>query len=702
MAQVPDVAGPKLVPTGPDAPQINVRGASPEAFGSGIAAAGARLGGQLSEVADSYTAHAVQMQAIDNRTRVADARNASILQMQRVANDYKMNQLGGNAKPNWEGYIKQLETARSAAGKDLTPFQQQQYNTATQGDYNDFIGTMSTHQATQQNKFVDDTAVASMDVARNLAVANSEDPTYLSKAKDTIATTGAFMAMRHGMGREVGVAMIQKQMSRLYSDVTKKKMVEDPVNAEVFFKAHEDEMVGDDISELTAMLKPRTDAYIARSVGTAFAAGDFSGGGGPKAAVITEVLKDPNKFFASIAGGNVVVYGERTHAKQQQLLADWEKGGRKGVKPADSSYHEAKNGKGFDVHPAPGQTVAELFAKMKATDLSPTELIAEPHKNHVHIAWSNKDLGKLQGGGKRGPSIATAGTIEELEVANDAALTAVGPYVKQNFGSDPRMEDALRADINTSYQQRRTILNMRTDAALGTVTAALIPDDGSLGPTTPDALMRQPGVSEAWKFLSESQRDTALKQTMRNGNPPLSQLTASQLEAQRILDGESQAKPDVFAQRSPLTDPLYNELPNSYRIQFSNRRNTILAGKQVNQITASALTMAAPLLKGSEVENTAENADNYSKFSSALSNQVKLYYNEHKKAPDLQWVRDRTTELLGDKAIWGGTEHTLTTEAYRAANFVPAWAVKEILAQDPTLTPSQVTRIYQRRLERVR
>lgn len=72
--------------------------------------------------------------------------------------------------------------------------------------------------------------------------------------------------------------------------------------------------------------------------------------------------------------------GTRTPEQQRRLIAQWEANGRKGVRPADNSYH--MQARAWDLVPPPGMSMAQLASKMRSEGF---RVLNEG--NHIHVSW---------------------------------------------------------------------------------------------------------------------------------------------------------------------------------------------------------------------------------------------------------------------------------------------------------------------------
>lgn len=679
MATVPEPQGQRIAPTGPDAPTIRVN-ANPLAFGAGIAESGQRLAANVDEYQNVLTQHMVALQQIQNSADADDRSTQFATAANDIATDFTVNQRGGNALPQLDDYKGKISDARTKGGEDLNPIARKMYEANTRRLESSFLGSMSRHAAEQNRDYTVQTATSQMDVARNLAVAHANDPQFLQDALDTIHDKGTFLSHYLGLGDEVGADKINEQTSKLYSEVIVQKANDNPVEASKFFEDHKEEMRGEDISKIDSFLKGRTEPYVARQGADEIANGDYGTG------VVNEIRSNAKAFFSRLAGGDVLVTSEvRTEADQERLRAA-------GYKPAKNSEHKPENGYAVDLVPTGNMTMKQLYDKVKAADLGAHQILNEG--NHVHVGFK-KDSPAFAA---RGPSINQAQTLPQLEGLYANGIAAVDARVDKLYGGDPHIKSMMESEFASIYNLKKAVLTATAGEAYNNVAVAAM--DPAAKPTSLEELQRQPGFASSWQYLTPSQQRGVLNVLHKNANPTPNDFTADQLSAFSVLDGEAKAKPDKFMQRDPLTDPLYKSLPVTYQMSFMKMRNTIAANKPISEATNRAVSQVYNMLPA-ELKGP-DNADDYSKFVSKLSDQVKLYYDDHKKAPDQTTVRGWTRDLLMDQANWGGKTHTLPDKAYTQENFVPAWAEAQIRAADPTLTPEQVAAVYQRRLARVR
>lgn len=75
-----------------------------------------------------------------------------------------------------------------------------------------------------------------------------------------------------------------------------------------------------------------------------------------------------------------VTSGRRSPEEQRRLIAQWEAGGRRGVRPSDTSFHLQDRAR--DLIPPPGMSMAELADKMRRRGY---RVLNEG--DHVHVSW---------------------------------------------------------------------------------------------------------------------------------------------------------------------------------------------------------------------------------------------------------------------------------------------------------------------------
>lgn len=100
---------------------------------------------------------------------------------------------------------------------------------------------------------------------------------------------------------------------------------------------------------------------------------------------------DPLQVIRGIAPDARITSARRTPERQAQLIADWERGGRQGVRPATNSRH--LRGTAFDLAPGPGESMAQLEQRIRGSGQPFAEIINEG--DHIHVGWEGPQVGAL-------------------------------------------------------------------------------------------------------------------------------------------------------------------------------------------------------------------------------------------------------------------------------------------------------------------
>lgn len=85
-------------------------------------------------------------------------------------------------------------------------------------------------------------------------------------------------------------------------------------------------------------------------------------------------------FIEQLVPGVRPTSGRRTPEEQRRLIARWEANGRRGVRPADNSYH--LQDRAWDLVPPAGMSMSQLAAKMRQQGFR-----ALNEGSHVHVSW---------------------------------------------------------------------------------------------------------------------------------------------------------------------------------------------------------------------------------------------------------------------------------------------------------------------------
>lgn len=155
---------------------------------------------------------------------------------------------------------------------------------------------------------------------------------------------------------------------------------------------------------------------------------------------------------SAVALGNslgTVTSTVRTEKRQRELIADWERGGRKGVRPADNSHHLERNGgRGIDIARRPGVTHAQVVKSYRDKGYTILEQLDEGDHSHLALAGGPGTQGKGRGGQPKAPKGVTRMTNKMLSEELDNQLLAT-PGLK----AQPNARLMIRERATRNYQQ---------------------------------------------------------------------------------------------------------------------------------------------------------------------------------------------------------------------------------------------------------
>lgn len=110
-------------------------------------------------------------------------------------------------------------------------------------------------------------------------------------------------------------------------------------------------------------------------------------------------------FLQQAIPGIVLTSQDRTPERQRELIAEWERGGRQGVRPADNSWH-LQTGRAVDVRKTQGMTLERITQAYQSAGWTVHEALDEG--DHFHVAASPPNGGAALGPQLVAPSPAQA------------------------------------------------------------------------------------------------------------------------------------------------------------------------------------------------------------------------------------------------------------------------------------------------------
>ncbi len=658
MANVERYGGLK-VPTSTSAPVLQRADMGPGAagvLGQGLS----EIGGAVRGAGEMMAQHAQQMQALDNKTS-ADEANTELLKTYNALgygdNGFYLKQ-GKAAFDALPDALTSLETGRRTVADSLTnPEARAMFDSQSRQQFAYQMSDMSRHAATQRKRWQNDTADTGMTTAVQTAVLQRANPNAFQGALGEVEKA----AMNKGLISDWTPEQVKQysfeQQSKVYSNVIELQVQDDPLGAEALVQTIADKLTPEDLVRSTRLTKsaamPQQAAIIADSI--------FAGGGQGA----TAVPRDPQTYFSGLAGGQVTITSAQRSAAHNAEVG--------GVK---NSHH--LTGNAWDLTPAPGQTMGQLFNQLRASGQHFDELLNEG--NHVHVA--------ILGGKTAVPITGENADTHLPELVREARRQA----------EVVRPGDAVFAD--TAEQQVRAKAGRlvsdynvdQTDTKQRLISAMI--GDGSGGGEIADVrtlTASYPGAAQDWAKLKPSDQKTILSsmKTMTNA------VTPDRLANYQTLKGLQTNDPAKFIK----TDMLAADLPLAWKKELIGAQQSTQKGlaKTANQNEGINRAMhLAPVASGLHAAGITSGSDDYNLFTGAMLGEIQNFLEAHPnqkpKDSDLISIANGLMAKKGQGFLGFGGAY-----GYE----VPEAAAMEIRAQvEPragrTLTDAEVATFYHR------
>lgn len=219
----------------------NARAQAPgdiNSYGGGVAR-------QLGQLGNMAVARADEMQAEDDRNQVIQAKTALDTQLTTTLYDENnglLNQKGSNALDITNKFNQDYDNLVKTTAQTLkTKRQQDVFNQYSMGQKDNYLRSVSSHQARERQTYTEDNANAAITSAQNLAIV---DPNNQAVFDNSIATIYKTIDSVYGYrGKEVTDAMKSKTLSGIRSEqVTSMISQNQGIAARDFLVAHKNEI----------------------------------------------------------------------------------------------------------------------------------------------------------------------------------------------------------------------------------------------------------------------------------------------------------------------------------------------------------------------------------------------------------------------------------------------------------------------------
>lgn len=232
---------------------IDVR-ATPDMFGAQQGQALGEVARGLSKVADA----ASFVQDLDDTNAAKDALNGlsnDARDMTYGENGYVSSTEGANAVNGFGSYRERLEKAALERGKGLTGQAGAKYKTASDAMVQSNLDTGIRHQGQQRKQWTVDTGNATLDAISNDAAVKYTDQVAIDQAMSRGKAEIDHMGYLKGWSAEEKQQETLKFSSTLNSNIIKRRMADDPIQAQKYYDDNKQYMSANDQYQTETVLK---------------------------------------------------------------------------------------------------------------------------------------------------------------------------------------------------------------------------------------------------------------------------------------------------------------------------------------------------------------------------------------------------------------------------------------------------------------
>ena len=338
--EVPIQATPTVAPQATPVPTQSVNPTG--AFGFQALGEGAQsLANAAQSVSDMQTKHALTLQTILNQATADTAFGEVTAKMDKLAGDYRANNLGANAIVGRDDIIKQIGDLRDGYAQQMNPMAKELFDQASRRTMAYAISGIDQHVATETKKAIVEShqglvSNAAADAIVSYGVDDGKFQDAMSRGRQGIAQLHNDL----GMPPEQAETELRKFNGKVYGDV-----IEGDISGGKFqnaintFEEHKGEMDPDSLGRAERILKPAAQAFQVGHI----VDGIFSGG----------VKYSDAAFDLAIAHNEGSAYS--TVNKQSGALGRWQL-----LPTTAQSLGATVNGHAFD--PANASDVQALLA----------------------------------------------------------------------------------------------------------------------------------------------------------------------------------------------------------------------------------------------------------------------------------------------------------------------------------------------------
>lgn len=710
MPTVPYEGAPRVSPDAAPSRYITGRGATEEAFGSGVSRAMQSFGQQVDKFGDVLARHEIEKAKLDNDATVNEMVYKWQLADAEDRNSFR--QLAGaasqEAMPN---HIRRIEATQRRFRDELPNDEaKRSFDAATRRQVGHGIVNDSLHAATEQRKYRVGSAEARLSGDRDRAARAANDDKTFHDVQSNVPIVLATIRKDQGWDDEQFNAKVREVQSKNWEDRFNNLAISDPVRADQLFKANRESIPGTIHDNVQRLIKTGLRTVASRDIAEAVTAG--------RGAYNIKVLGQESKYddyaknpASSATGAAQFIWGTwqelmRKHPElgltadgrtdRNQVLRALEKYNELSVEALNKENLGVTEKHMYMLH-FMGQGGGTKFLKA----LRDTPIVTAASE-FPEAAASNRNVFYTRDG--RARSIREVYDLQTRRFSEgmpglsaDLTTTELNTMIEEGRGRMPsddiEAKDMVEQRIRQKFSQTRAVAVLSHREAMTKVGDVVLGDAAAEreGAKSIDAINGDPATLAAWNNLTPQERDAFSRRIDKNNEADDIPLTVENQNRYRELLGESVSDPAKFLARS---DIINEDLTKTQRRSLLRRQDSIVkeTGKSVS--VAMAEREAKRVLEPLHITSKS-NPQQYNQFVGALTVLTDDFIKTNKKPPSDEDRAKMSRELL--REVYGGSWNPLSSlmggEGFgaRAAYQIPPKAQEELTklfkrkyARDPT------------------
>lgn len=676
MARVPFDLPSQGVSTAPLAKQ-QAPGATPEAFGSGLAAGLADVGKAESGIGDMLAQHAVAFQQIDNKAE-GDNLYTEYLNKTNTLN------FGDGKTPGYtdlKGYAavqaypkvrEQLLAARDEiSAKATNPIVRQMFDQDSRRLASYSLGDMSRHASTERQRYLSDTNAGVIATTQNDIALNYEDP---QRVNNGIAVINGQLAERGQMEGWDPAKIAQEQTkatSAALQSVIERTADKDPFRARDMYHQLQPKLDAASQLHLDNFFKQTLNPLEGYNSAQTIVRGNISI---PDAQKFNDVLikegekSAPGAVSPKGAKGVGQVLDSTGIAVAKELGIPWQPALMTGTTPEAVAY-QRQISKGYSdslMRQFGGNTALATAAynagpgvvrdwmngtnfsgknasKLKLGDPSLGETDTNTFVRNIPFAETKAEVGRVMTALNIGAGVQP--TADDPKAHLNDYLAEGARAAEYAHPGDVLYARTMDQQIRSAVGQASTAVTARRVAASNNISNVMMGGPNGQGPkpnNINDLFNAYPSAKTDWLALEPKAREAFLKQLTNNASGKTIQETPETLTRVAYLKGLANNNPDQFKSMDFAHE---GDLPFADRRSLINMQIALGKKAPINENLSHALTIASPIIGPAGITKK-DNPDAYNTFTGRMSQSIDGFIAIHNRKPNDSDIRKMTQDLM--------------------------------------------------------